>query len=103
MSPRAACRLATLGFQEVYDYMPGKIDWLARGLPVEGEQKPVPRVKDMVRDDAVRASPDEPVGAVRTRVEQSPYGFAFVVSDGGILLGRLRKRALDGDPNTRSE
>lgn len=24
MSPRAACRLDTLGFEQVYDYMPGR-------------------------------------------------------------------------------
>jgi CBS-domain-containing membrane protein len=103
LSARAACRLATLGFQEVYDYTPGKVDWLARGLPVEGEQKPVPRAKDFVHDDVARALLDEPVGQVRTRVDQSPYGFALVVSDDGTLLGRLRKRALEGDPNATSE
>jgi IMP dehydrogenase len=83
--------------------MPGKIDWLARGLPVEGDQEPVPRVKDVARDDVVRAGLDEPVGQVRARVERSPYGFALVVSDAGTLLGRLRKRALEGDPNATSE
>jgi hypothetical protein len=35
--------------------MPGKIDWLACGLAVEGEQHSVLRVKDVVRDDVVRA------------------------------------------------
>jgi CBS domain-containing protein len=103
MSARAACRLATLGFERIYDYMPGKIDWLARGLPVEGDQKPVPRVKDIVRDDVVRAGVEEPIGQVRTRVERSPYGFALVVANGGTLLGRLRKRALEGEPNASSE
>ena len=38
MSPRAVCRLEALGFQQVYDYVPGKVDWLARGLPREGEK-----------------------------------------------------------------
>jgi Mg/Co/Ni transporter MgtE len=103
MSPRAACRLATLGFEQVYDYMPGKADWLARGLPVEGDQEPVRRVKDVVRDDVVQASLGEPVGQVRGGVEQSPYGFALVVADGGTLLGRLGKRALEGDPAATSE
>jgi hypothetical protein len=103
MSPRAACRLATLGFEQVYDYMPGKADWLARGLPVEGDQEPLRRVKDVVRDDVVRASLDEPVGQVRGRVEQSPYGFALVVADGGTLLGRLRKHTLEADPDATSE
>ena len=83
--------------------MPGKLDWLARGLPVEGDQQPVPRVKDLVRDDAVRAGRGEPVGEVRPRVEASPYGFALVVADDGTLLGRLRRRALEGDPEASAE
>jgi Mg/Co/Ni transporter MgtE len=103
MSPRAACRLATLGFDQVYDYTPGKVDWLARGLPVDGDQESVRRVKDVVRNDAVRARLDEPVGQVRGRVEQSPYGFALVVAEDGTLLGRLRKHALEGDPETTNE
>jgi Mg/Co/Ni transporter MgtE len=61
------------------------------------------RVKDVVRDDVVRAGLDEAVGRVRAQVEQSPYGFALVVSDGGVVLGRLRKRALEGEPNATSE
>jgi Mg/Co/Ni transporter MgtE len=103
MSPRAACRLATLGFEQVYDYMPGKVDWLARGLPVEGDREPVQRVKDVVRDDVVRARLEEPVGQVRRGVERSPYGFALVVAEDGTLLGRLRKRALEDDPEKSSE
>src|SRR2546430_16920519 len=35
MSPRAAARLEQLGF-DVYDYALGKVDWMARGLPMEG-------------------------------------------------------------------
>lgn len=35
LSPRAATRLAQLGF-EVYDYALSKIDWMAHGLPMEG-------------------------------------------------------------------
>ena len=103
MSPRAACRLAALGFEQVYDYMPSKVDWLARGLPVEGDQEPTLRVKDVVRDDVARARLDERVGDVRERVEASPYGFALVTAADGTLLGRLRKRALDGDPDATAE
>ena len=42
MSPRAACRLATIGFQAVYDDMPSKVDWLARGLQMEGQGADAP-------------------------------------------------------------
>lgn len=46
MSPRAACRLATLGFEQIYDYVAGKSDWLARGLPREGEKAAESRAVD---------------------------------------------------------
>jgi hypothetical protein len=38
-SPRAACRLETLGFGEVYDYVAGNVDWLAHNLPIEGRRR----------------------------------------------------------------
>src|SRR4051794_38973373 len=103
MSPRAACRLATLGFAEVYDYTWGKADWLARGLPREGEKATAPRVVDYARDDVVTCGLSDHVANVRARVEDSPYGFALVVAGGGVLLGRLRRAALDGDPAARAE
>lgn len=102
MSPRAACRLATLGFEQVYDYMPSKVDWMARGLPLEGEKAGEPRAIDFARQDVVTCGLEDPVGRVRDRVAQSPYGFAFVLSE-NVLLGRLRKAALEGDPDARAE
>jgi predicted transcriptional regulator len=86
----------------VYDYLPGKVDWLARGLPREGERADERRVHDVARDDAVTCGLDDRVGDVRPRVDASPYGFAFVVSNGGTLLGRLRRSALQGDPEGRA-
>src|SRR5215207_3288199 len=103
MSPRAACRLESLGFQEVYDYASGKLDWLARGLPSEGEHAGVPRARDVVRGDVVACGLDAQVGAMRERVEASPYGFGLVVGAAGTVLGRLRKTALRGDPSARVE
>ncbi len=96
MSPRAACRLEALGFEQVYDYLPGKVDWLARGLPREGEKASERRAIDAARDDVVTARLGDRVADVRARVEASGYGFALVVSGGGTLLGRLRKTTLDG-------
>jgi hypothetical protein len=36
MSRRAAARLESFGFDNVCVYAPGKQDWLAFGLPIEG-------------------------------------------------------------------
>jgi CBS domain-containing protein len=96
LSPRAACRLETLGFEEVYDYVLGKMDWLARGELTEGTQAGVPRVKDALRHDVVTCALGERVGEVMARVEDSPYGFALATSESGILLGRLRRSRCEG-------
>jgi Mg/Co/Ni transporter MgtE len=90
MSPRAACRLETLGFEHVYDYVPGKSDWLASGLPTEGTAAKRPRAGAIARDDVVTCGLDDRVDEIRSRVEESRYGFALVTTERGTLLGRLR-------------
>jgi CBS domain-containing protein len=99
MSPRAAWRLEALGFEQVYDYVPGKADWLARGLPTEGQDADRPRAGAIARPDVITCGPDDPIGPVRERAAGSSHGFGLVVSDGGVLLGRLRRSALEGDPS----
>lgn len=93
MSPRAACRLVTLGFTEVYDYVAGKVDWLARNQPIAGDG-PGDTIGAHLRHDAVTIGPDEPLDHVRDRVDASPHPFALVITTGGVLLGRLRPSVL---------
>jgi len=103
MSPRAAYRLTTLGFEHVYDYMPSKVDWMARGLPLEGTKATEPRTIDFARHDAATCGLNERLGDIARRVASSPYSFGLVLSDTGVLLGRLRQSALDGDPQAQAE
>jgi Mg/Co/Ni transporter MgtE len=103
MSPRAACRLATLGFTDVYDYVAGKADWLARGLPREGEKATERRAVDLVVDDVATCGLTARVGEVSERVAASRYAFAFVVSPAGVLLGRLRRNALETGGDATAE
>ena len=103
MSPRAACRLETLGFSQVYDYAPGKADWLARGLPREGANASERRAADLVVDDVVTCELGDRVNEVAPRVAVSRYGFAFVVAPGRTLLGRLRRAALESGGDAMAE
>jgi CBS domain-containing protein len=103
MSPRAACRLETLGFTEVYDYVPGKADWLAHNLPIEGEHADAPTPGRLARDDVVTCRLDDRVGEVRKRIADSEYGFALVTTPGGVVLGRIRGSMLDCDPDLPAE
>jgi CBS domain-containing protein len=97
MSPRAACRLETIGFEAVYDYVAGKADWLAHNRPVDGDHADMPTAGRAARGDVVTCRLEGPIGAVRERIERSPYGFGLVTTPGGVVLGRLWRNALDGD------
>ena len=71
----------------MYDYVPGKLDWIAHRLPVEGEREHEPLVGDYARDDVVTCRLDDQVGAVGAGIERSPYPFGLVTTQGGVLLG----------------
>jgi hypothetical protein len=83
--------------------MPGKVDWLARDLPREGSNASAPRVADFARHDVVTCGLSDLVDTIAPLVAASPYAFALVLSDSGVLLGRLGERALRADPGTRAE
>jgi hypothetical protein len=97
MSPRAACRLETLGFDPklVFDYVEGKADWLANGLPREGENASVLYAGEVVDADPPTCALDTPVTDVRAMLDGSRYGYCLVVTGRRIVLGRVRRSALD--------
>jgi CBS domain-containing protein len=102
MSPRAAWRLEGLGFQQVHDYEGGKMDWLAFGLPAEGSDTTEPRIGDLVQRDVPRCSPDERLVDLSGRMAGG-WTWCAVVNEAGILLGRIRRRQLDQQPDARVE
>src|SRR5712692_8131392 len=97
MSSRAAWRLETLGFTQVYRYEPGKSDWFANGLPIDGKGASVPRAGDVARRDVPTCSLGEHVGDARDRVRAAGWDTCLVVTDGNVVLGRLRKAELASD------
>ena len=103
MSPRAAWRLESLGFGEVYDYVAGKLDWMAAGLPTEGANASHPRAGDSSRKDVPTCRLDERLGDVRERVRALGWDAVVVLNDQRVVLGLLRSKELDQDPNLRIE
>src|SRR5216684_7496203 len=97
MSPRAAWRLETLGFKNVFDYVDGKLDWMAAGLPTEGTNAERPRAADVARKDVVTGRLDEHLGDVSERAAAGGWEAAVVVNEERIVLGLLRKKELAGD------
>ena len=99
MAPRAAARLESLGFDGVHEYRAGKLDWLAAGLPTEGENSRCPRARDASRKDATLCGLKDRLGDVRDRAAQSGLEVAVVVDAERIVLGQLRSKQLEMDPN----
>ena len=94
MSPRAAWRLESLGFNQVYDYTDGKLDWLAAGLPTEGTNASAPRAGDVARRDVATCGPNEGIGEVRQRVSVAGWNACVVVNDERVVFGLLRAEEL---------
>jgi len=103
MSPRAAWRLESLGFGDVYDYVAGKVDWMAAGLPTEGTNAQHPRAGEVARKDVPTARLDERLGDVRERVRAVGWDAAVVINSERVVLGLLRSKELEKDPNLRIE
>ena len=103
MSPRAAWRLEQLGFTDVYDYVPGKIDWFANGLPREGKAAGTPWAGDLARDDVPTCTADEHVGDVRARVLAAGEDHCVVVNEHRIVVGLLRGDAMSKDEMAAGE
>ncbi|HEY8864086.1 MAG TPA: CBS domain-containing protein [Candidatus Dormibacteraeota bacterium] len=103
MAPRAAARLESLGFDQVYEYKAGKLDWLAAGLPTEGTNSDCPRAGDASRKDVVTSGLKDRLGDVREKAKAAGWDVAVVVDDEGVVLGLLRSKQLGLDPNLLAE
>ena len=103
MSPRAAARLETLGFDKVYDYVSGKSDWIAAGLPTVGPSSGLPTAGNTVRGGDILGHTGERLGDVAGRVRAEGKDTLIVVDDRHVVLGRIRGAAFDGDPGALIE
>ena len=98
MAPRAAARLELYGFDNVFEYRLGKQDWIAAGLPVEGDEAAAPHAASVARTDVPVCGPADRVGDV-----DRSHGVAIVVDHDRVVLGVLREKELNGDSSARVE
>src|SRR2546422_6638220 len=92
MSPRAAWRLESIGFERVYDYVAGKADWGSFGLPLEGTKGA--RAGEHVRIEVPTCRLEERLQDVRRKVSGAGWDTCIVVNEQGVVLGRLGRKAL---------
>ena len=103
MSPRAAWRFEGMGFAEVYDYSPGKADWSASGLPMEGTRANEPTIGEVAWRDVPTCAPAEKVGAARERVRKAGWDRCVVLNEGRVVMGLLREKELAANPEATTE
>ena len=103
MSPRAASRLESLGFEQVNDYVAGKADWGSAGLALEGKNGSETRAGAHLRADIPTCRLDDRVQEVCERLDESGWDTCFVVDDRGVVLGRLGRRAIRGREDVTAE
>jgi predicted transcriptional regulator len=78
----------------VYDYPAGKSDWIAAGLPIEGESAGRPTAATVARRDAPTCLLEESLRDVRTRVRAAGWDACAVVNEARIVMGLLRAAEL---------
>src|SRR5919202_4025576 len=91
---RAAVRLQTLGFAQVYRYTDGKMGWAASGLPIEGEHAQIPRLLDI-------AERDVPTCRLTDRLADIRGPLCVVTDEHGIVLGEVTEAAVRPNPTIK--
>ena len=100
LSARAAWRLESMGFQEVYRYTPGKADWLAAGWETEGAEAKKTRIRQMIHKDALTCALRERLEDVKSR-RRPNQDLCVVVNDRNIVLGVIQGETWDANPQAR--
>ena len=81
----------------MYDYVDGKLDWMAAGLPTEGTNAKLPRAGSTSRKDVPTCGLKDRLGDVRDRVRAQGWDSVVVVNEERVVLGLLRSAELDKD------
>ena len=102
MSPRAAWRLESLGF-ESYDFVPGKTAWYQENEAREGKAAEDTWIGDVMDTTVPTCSLAERIGDIRERLNNDDHGICVVVNEARIVLGVLRKKALSADASATAE
>lgn len=103
MSARAAWRLESLGFTQVFRYAPGKEDWFASGLPGEGKQADIPHIGDLARRDVPTCRLTDRAGEVGQRMKAAGGEVCVVVNDQNVVLGLVKSETPVADPQATVE
>lgn len=100
LSARAAWRLESMGFQEVYRYTPGKEDWIASGFETEGAEAARPRLKQYLKTNVQTCLLRDRMQDVQNRRGTSDV--CIVLNDRNIVMGIIQGDAWNANPLSRA-
>jgi CBS-domain-containing membrane protein len=89
MSARAAWRLVSLAFIQVFRYTPGKADWAAYGLPTEGKSVTPNRAGNLARRDVATCSLSDRPDTIRQQLQRNEAKLCAVLNEQRVLLGQI--------------
>lgn len=100
MSARAAWRLESMGFQEVYRYTPGKEDWIAAGFETDGTNASQPRLKQYVKTNVQTCLLRDRMQDIQNR--RGNADICVVLNDRNIVMGIIEGEAWNASPLSRA-
>jgi CBS domain-containing protein len=84
----------------VFDYVAGKLDWLANDLPVAGKLAETPTIGKLARRNVPTCQPMERLSDVRNRLHEAGWNICVVVNDARVVLGLVHEDAAGGEDPT---
>lgn len=87
----------------MFDYVPGKQAWYEENGPREGKATDEIWIGDVADESVPTCSLNERIGELRDRVRADGRDTCVVVDSEGIVLGLLRKTALEASPQATAE
>ena len=87
----------------MYDYTAGKSDWLAAGLPTEGEAAGRLTAATVARRDVPVCHLEDSLRDVRARVRAAGWDACVVVNEERIVMGLLRAEQLGREEDLTAE
>jgi CBS domain-containing protein len=88
-----------LDFDNVCDYLAGKQDWLAYGLPIEGELAEAVTVGQIALREVPVCRLEDKLSELAQRLLPGRLSECVVVNEPGVVLGLLRKSMWEGAAN----
>ena len=85
-----------MGFGEVYDFVDGKLEWLAHALPVEGTGPHHAVAGDVVDRDVATCGPSATAEEIHATLEEREASRCVIVNHARVVVGGVRRARLDG-------